>query len=149
MANSEQALDLREFVFGASTLTVRCRDTLDRTIQFKQTMQCSVADLFASMLDFGGGMPSDSDPESPTTAQGPVEAPFDPLGLDVWPAALELCAYLAWNPHLVQGRAVLELGAGVGLPGLLAAQLGALRVVLTDYEPRVSWHLVERPLALL
>lgn len=33
----------------------------------------------------------------------------------------------------VRGRSVLELGAGTALPSLLAALLGATRVVLTDY----------------
>lgn len=37
------------------------------------------------------------------------------------------------HPSLVQGRTVLELGAGAGLPSIVAAALGARRVVVTDY----------------
>lgn len=69
---------------------------------------------------------------------GAVEsAPHDLLGLDIWPGALALCNYLAIHPSLVYGRRVIELGAGMGLPGLLAGQLGAYHSLLTDYEPMV------------
>ncbi|PSC67991.1 S-adenosyl-L-methionine-dependent methyltransferase [Micractinium conductrix] len=61
----------------------------------------------------------------------------DLIGLDVWPAGVALCQYLAASPALVSGAAVCELGAGVGLPGLLCAKLGARSVLLTDYEPLV------------
>ena len=61
----------------------------------------------------------------------------DLLGLDVWPAALELCEYLARYPEIVVNKKVIELGAGVGLPGLLAAKIGASHVTLTDYEQSV------------
>ena len=37
------------------------------------------------------------------------------------------------DPSLVKDRTVLELGAGAGLPSIVAATLGARRVVLTDY----------------
>uniref|UniRef100_A0A7S0L1X7 Calmodulin-lysine N-methyltransferase n=1 Tax=Coccolithus braarudii TaxID=221442 RepID=A0A7S0L1X7_9EUKA len=50
----------------------------------------------------------------------------------VWPASL-LLARLLWSyPWLVGGRAVLELGAGVGLAALGAARAGAAKVLLTD-----------------
>lgn len=56
-------------------------------------------------------------------------------GAWVWDAALVLAE--AMTSHLdlefpFAGKSVLELGAGVGLPGLTAALLGASRVVLTD-----------------
>ena len=35
-----------------------------------------------------------------------------------------LCEYMRDNAHLITGSTVLELGAGTGLTGLLAAQLG-------------------------
>lgn len=61
----------------------------------------------------------------------------DLLGLDIWPGALALCNYLAMHPSLVGCRRVLELGAGMGLPALLAAKLGCSSALLTDYEPLV------------
>ena len=42
--------------------------------------------------------------------------------------AQALARTLVAAPHLLQGRSVLELGAGCGLAGLLAARLGASRV---------------------
>ena len=38
----------------------------------------------------------------------------DLIGLDVWPAGVALCQYLAASPALVSGAAVCELGAGEG-----------------------------------
>ncbi|KAL4424743.1 hypothetical protein ABPG77_000086 [Micractinium sp. CCAP 211/92] len=70
----------------------------------------------------------------------PAAAP-DLIGLDIWPASIALCRYLAAHPQLTEGLEVLELGAGMGLVGLLAAALGASAVLLTDYEPEVLSHL--------
>lgn len=55
---------------------------------------------------------------APAAAAAPAadQAP-DLIGLDIWPAAIALCRYLAMNPQLVAGTDVLELGAGDGLPG--------------------------------
>ncbi len=52
----------------------------------------------------------------------------------VWPASLGLCGYLADMPELVAGKHVLELAAGLGLPGLLAGSW-AEKVTLSDIEP--------------
>lgn len=54
-----------------------------------------------------------------------------PYGIVLWPAAIALA-------HEILGRAldgvrILELGAGTGLPGIVAASLGA-RVVQTDRQ---------------
>lgn len=54
-----------------------------------------------------------------------------PYGIVLWPAAIALAHEIASRP-LGQGR-VLELGAGTGLPGIVAASLGA-RVVQTDHQ---------------
>jgi len=43
-----------------------------------------------------------------------------------------MAQFLCENPTLVKGRDVVELGAGPGLPGVVAAKLGASRVTLTD-----------------
>lgn len=53
-------------------------------------------------------------------------------GLTLWRAAPLLCEFLHDNAELVQGKRVLELGAGLGLVGILAEKLGATEVVLTD-----------------
>jgi predicted nicotinamide N-methyase len=54
-----------------------------------------------------------------------------PYGLLLWESAVALAHELEQHPELVAGRRVLELGAGVGLPGLVARRLGA-RVSQTD-----------------
>ena len=57
-----------------------------------------------------------------------------PYGIVVWPAAIALAHELA--SRAVAGLRILELGAGTGLPGIVAASLGA-RVVQTDRQQLV------------
>lgn len=57
-----------------------------------------------------------------------------PYWSKVWPAAFALGEFLLANPSLVQGKTVVELGAGLGLPSLVAARFAA-RVLCTDAEP--------------
>ena len=54
-----------------------------------------------------------------------------PYGVVLWPAAIALAHEVAARAGELVGKAVLELGAGTGLPGIVAASLGA-RVVQTD-----------------
>jgi predicted nicotinamide N-methyase len=54
-----------------------------------------------------------------------------PYGFALWPAAIALAHEIAGRADAFRGRSVLELGAGTGLPGIVAASLGA-RVVQTD-----------------
>jgi len=54
-----------------------------------------------------------------------------PYGVALWPAAIALAQEVASRAAAFDGQRVLELGAGTGLPGLVAASLGA-RVVQTD-----------------
>ena len=44
--------------------------------------------------------------------------------------------FLTIRPGVVKGCRVLELGAGAGLPGLVAARCGAAEVLLTDGDAR-------------
>ena len=53
------------------------------------------------------------------------------FGLYLWPAATLLARYVWANRDAFKGRCVVELGAGVGLPGLVAAAVGG-DVTLTD-----------------
>lgn len=55
-----------------------------------------------------------------------------------WDAGIELCKELCvgGSPNSafdVSGKTVCELGAGTGLPSLVCARLGAVKVVVTDY----------------
>jgi predicted nicotinamide N-methyase len=54
-----------------------------------------------------------------------------PFGVALWPAAIALSYELASRASELRGAKLLELGAGTGLPGLVAASLGA-QVVQTD-----------------
>jgi len=51
----------------------------------------------------------------------------------VWEAGACLAEYLIQDSDCVRGRRVIELGAGVGLTGLIAAAIGAESVHMTDY----------------
>ncbi|KAI9093041.1 hypothetical protein DFS34DRAFT_696720 [Phlyctochytrium arcticum] len=53
-------------------------------------------------------------------------------GSYTWPSALVLAGYIYTHPSVVRSKRVLELGAGTGLPGMVAAKMGAREVVLTD-----------------
>ena len=54
-----------------------------------------------------------------------------PYGVALWPSAIALAHEIVARAGLFAGRRVLELGAGTGLPGIVAATFGA-RVVQTD-----------------
>ena len=57
-----------------------------------------------------------------------------PYGVVLWPAAIALAHDVASRADAFGGTRVLELGAGTGLPGIVAATLGA-RVTQTDRQP--------------
>jgi predicted nicotinamide N-methyase len=52
----------------------------------------------------------------------------------LWPAAPALAEYLVANWPSLGTSAVLELGCGCGLAGLVAAQAGAGYVLFTDHD---------------
>jgi predicted nicotinamide N-methyase len=54
-----------------------------------------------------------------------------PYGVALWPAAIALAHDIAARAAALRNRRVLELGAGTGLPGIVAASLGA-QVTQTD-----------------
>ena len=54
-----------------------------------------------------------------------------PYGVVLWPAAVALAHDVASRPDAFRGTRVLELGAGTGLPGIVAASYGA-HVTQTD-----------------
>lgn len=56
-----------------------------------------------------------------------------PVWVELWPSALALARWLWHGPNL-KGQTVLELGCGLGLPGVVAAMKEA-EVLQTDYIP--------------
>ncbi|RQM16214.1 hypothetical protein DD237_003009 [Peronospora effusa] len=61
----------------------------------------------------------------------------------VWDCALVLAKFLAndtYFPHdFFTNKRVIELGCGIGVPGLAAAALGAKEVILTDMPMAIPW----------
>jgi hypothetical protein len=55
-------------------------------------------------------------------------------GLNMWDAAIVLAKYIEINSGIVQGKRILELGAGTGLVGISAHLMGAQYSLLTDLE---------------
>ena len=54
-----------------------------------------------------------------------------PYWTQVWHAAVGLCIFLQQHPDYIKNKTVLELGAGLGLPGIVAATI-AKHVSITD-----------------
>ncbi len=81
------------------------------------------------------GHPWDMDVVRDEAAQLGATADRDlyPFGLMIWESALALARVLAERGTSLAGKSVLELGCGVGLPGLVAQGLGA-HVVQTDHD---------------
>lgn len=67
------------------------------------------------------------------TAYAKGEIPF-PYWSQVWPAARALAQFIFSNPAFITSKHVLELGAGLGLPSLVAARFAA-SVHCTDVAP--------------
>jgi predicted nicotinamide N-methyase len=65
-----------------------------------------------------------------------------PYGVALWPAAIALAHEVASRADAFRGTRVLELGAGTGLPGIVAASLGG-RVVQTDRQ-ELAMHICRR-----
>jgi predicted nicotinamide N-methyase len=56
-----------------------------------------------------------------------------PFGLLIWESSIAMALRLAATGSALAGKSVLELGAGVGLPGLVARSIGA-EVAQTDHQ---------------
>ena len=64
-------------------------------------------------------------------------------GEHLWNASIVLADIYDEPEFVLEGKHVMELGAGAGLPGLICALNGAARVVITDYGTEVNASLVE------
>ncbi|MCC6383634.1 MAG: methyltransferase [Bacteroidia bacterium] len=57
-----------------------------------------------------------------------------PYWTEIWPASIGLSEFIAENQELVQKKKVIELGCGLGLPGIVAARMGAA-ITFSDLQP--------------
>lgn len=67
---------------------------------------------------------------------------------NVWPGCRALADYLVSFPEHCKGKSVVELGAGLALPSLVAIVLGAQTTVLTDYPEDTLIRNIEDTLRL-
>jgi len=58
--------------------------------------------------------------------------PF-PFWAKLWPSSIALLDLLKAHPHLIQNKHVLEIGAGIGLPSLMMADV-AKSIQVSDYN---------------
>jgi len=84
-------------------------------------------------------------------SHGPIsihvrEIPFSygKLGGQIWYAAVAFGQYVALHASLFKGKKILELGAGLGLPGLVASKCGG-HVTLSEfgYNGEVDGEVIE------
>lgn len=55
-----------------------------------------------------------------------------PYWTEIWPSAIALSRFIGDHPDLIQDKKTLELGAGLGLPSLVAARF-TKQLVCSDY----------------
>ena len=65
------------------------------------------------------------------------------LAVFTWPAAYVLAAYIATTGSKFSGKKLLEIGAGVALPSLVAGKLGASKIVVTDRNEEATLRLIQ------
>lgn len=83
--------------------------------------------------DLGGALPVSGHGQQITLLENrSLIAAAGTTGLRTWDAALHLGRFLSFNQGIVQGKHILELGAGTGYLSILCAKLGAAHVIASD-----------------
>ena len=75
-----------------------------------------------------------------------ASTPF-PFWAKIWPSAIGMTAFLKKEPHWIEGKQVLELGAGIGLPSFMMAGL-ASEMIISDHAIEAV-KLIEKNIQLL
>jgi len=57
-----------------------------------------------------------------------------PFWAKIWPASKALSSFLQAEPVWIQGKTVLEIGAGIGTPSFLLAKY-PIEIIISDYAP--------------
>ncbi|KAJ0401896.1 hypothetical protein ATCC90586_009018 [Pythium insidiosum] len=80
--------------------------------------------------------------EQDVTVTCRVASVFNEVGLKIWEAGWFLAEYALAHRELFEQRSVLELGAGVGITGIILGKcVAARRLLLSDYAPKVMQNL--------
>ncbi len=87
-----------------------------------------------------GEVLSDADEQAFLSAQ--VDGHKPPYGVLLWPASVALAHDVAGRADDMAGKRVLEIGAGTGLPGIVAGTLGAS--VMQTERQRLSLSICKR-----
>ena len=72
-------------------------------------------------------------PEDISVADG---KPNSTVGYYLWDSAIKLAWWITQNPSIFEGKTVMEVGSGVGLPGVLAASY-ARKTFISDFHPKI------------
>jgi predicted nicotinamide N-methyase len=72
--------------------------------------------------------------------------PF-PFWAKIWPSAIEMSSFLTEERHWIEGKHVLELGAGIGLPSFMMAPY-ASTMIISDHAPEAV-ELIEKNIQYL
>ena len=79
--------------------------------------------------EFGDAVPC---PPTTLLCSNAASTDHDLTGQVVWPVSIFLAWFVARCSEIFRGKCVLEVGAGCGLPGLVASRVGAATTLLTD-----------------
>lgn len=99
-----------------------------------------IEDEAEEMMDFSIVGKTNVDSESEETIKVTLKGFKDynhSTGMAVWLGSEVMANFLVQNPDLVRNKTVLEMGAGLGLAGIVSYQLDASKVVLTDGDTSV------------
>jgi predicted nicotinamide N-methyase len=72
--------------------------------------------------------------------------PF-PFWAKIWPSAIEMASFLKAEPRWIEGKQVLELGAGIGLPSFTMVN-HASSMIISDHAPEAV-KLIEKNIQYL
>ncbi len=62
-----------------------------------------------------------------------------PFWSRIWPSALAMAGWLKEESQLINGKILLELGAGIGLPSFVAAQYASALIVSDHVPEALDW----------
>lgn len=124
---------IRSYVLGDES--TRCWELLSPSISTDENEEEDEVEYWysTSRRYFEFSVPHSLSPSSCTTTIRQTSFGCGKLGGELWDSSVALCLYLG-QLSLVQGKRILELGSGCGLPSVFCRdELGAGAVLATDF----------------